>query len=830
MSEKYLDNNGKEYSQEAYKTIKIIEKECNIDWSDENALTDLIQLDLSSNQISDITPIEKLTNLTSLNLYNNQISDITPLEKLTNLTSLDLFKNDIANITPLEKLSNLTSLNLIGTQISDITPLEKLTNITSLELSNNQISDITPLEKLTNLTYLNLRDNQISDITPLGKLTNLIYLSLSYNKISDITPLKEFIKLDVEVKLKFDGKGGIVLEDNPIEEPPLEILSKGNKAIFEYLQSIEDKKQELNELKILFIGDGGAGKTSLIKKSLDNEFDTNENMTHGINILDRDIKVENKKIKAHFWDFGGQEMMHSTHQFFLSRRSLYVLVLDGRKEEDSEYWLNFIRSFGGNSPVLVVLNKIDDNESFELNRKFLQDKYPNIIDFYRTSCLDGRGVEEFYQALKSSILKVETISTTWGRSWLDVKEHIENLEENFINRDRFLSICKDCNVPTYSAQKVLSEFLDNLGIAIHFDKFNLNEIHTLKPEWVTDGVYKIITSKILSDNRGVLDIESISTLLNSNEYPSYTHKYIIELMKEFELCYSVDDKTILIPALLEVEEKEFNFDYYPSLRFELEYSFLPLSVMDKFIVKSHSDIKDKLRWRSGVVLEDKNNQTEAVIKVDNREKRIFIYVNGKQKRDLFAVVRKRFNEINSTFKEIKIDEWIPLPSYPKNLVKYKHLIGLEQMGEEYYISGELGKKFEVSKLLNGIERAESRKNITINNLNGEIKVDDNSIKIGGNNSGVANTGNNNTITQNITTTNNDLKELLENFKSEANEIIDVLPEDKKDDFKECADIVIKDVDKGKKSRFFDGSIEGLVDTSKSVGTVMKNLKPLLAFL
>jgi hypothetical protein len=45
--------------------------------------------------------------------------------------------------------------------------------------------------------------------------------------------------------------------------------------------------------------------------------------------------------------------MHATHQFFLSKRSLYILVLDGRKEEDAEYWLKHIESFGGDSPVLM---------------------------------------------------------------------------------------------------------------------------------------------------------------------------------------------------------------------------------------------------------------------------------------------------------------------------------------------------------------------------------------------------------------------------------------------------------------------------------------------
>jgi hypothetical protein len=58
------------------------------------------------------------------------------------------------------------------------------------------------------------------------------------------------------------------------------------------------------------------------------------------------------------------------------------LVLDGRKEEDAEYWLKHIESFGGSSPVLIVLNKIDEHPSFDVNRKHLLDKYQGIVGFY----------------------------------------------------------------------------------------------------------------------------------------------------------------------------------------------------------------------------------------------------------------------------------------------------------------------------------------------------------------------------------------------------------------------------------------------------------------
>ena len=163
------------------------------------SLTNLTCLELHGNPISDITPLQSLTNLTSLTVSCGRISDLTPLQSLTNLTSLTVSCDRISDLTPLQSLTNLTSLTLLlNNQISDITPLQFLTNLTELNLYHNyQISDITALQSLTNLTRLTLFDNQISDITALQSLTNLTSLDLRPNQISDITPLQSLTNLTV---------------------------------------------------------------------------------------------------------------------------------------------------------------------------------------------------------------------------------------------------------------------------------------------------------------------------------------------------------------------------------------------------------------------------------------------------------------------------------------------------------------------------------------------------------------------------------------------------------------------------------------------------------
>ncbi|MFM6396708.1 leucine-rich repeat domain-containing protein, partial [Planktothrix sp.] len=106
---------------------------------------------------------------------------------LSQLTELYLESNQISDVSPLSSLTQLTDLYLDGNQISDISPLSSLTQLTNLDLSDNQISDISPLSSLTQLRNLHLNENKISDISPLSSLTQLIGLELYNDKISDIS-------------------------------------------------------------------------------------------------------------------------------------------------------------------------------------------------------------------------------------------------------------------------------------------------------------------------------------------------------------------------------------------------------------------------------------------------------------------------------------------------------------------------------------------------------------------------------------------------------------------------------------------------------------------
>jgi Leucine-rich repeat (LRR) protein len=155
----------------------------------------LTALNISENQISDISILSNLTGLQELYIRKNQVSDYSFLKKLTNLRHLDLGHNQIFNYRFLENLTELKSLVLNGNQISSISYLSNLTGLQKLDLGFNQITDISCLEKLTKLKSLTLSCNQISDIRCLENLTELQNLDLWYNQISDIRCLENLTGL-----------------------------------------------------------------------------------------------------------------------------------------------------------------------------------------------------------------------------------------------------------------------------------------------------------------------------------------------------------------------------------------------------------------------------------------------------------------------------------------------------------------------------------------------------------------------------------------------------------------------------------------------------------
>ena len=179
----------------------------------------LVTLNLSNNNIHDISPLIKVyfKNLRNLNLSHNFISDIEPLAQMNFpiLDKLKLSSNKIRNIDVLIKVpfAYLTYLNLSNNKISESSQALayiSLTNLLNLDLSHNLMKNLDGLNsaQYKNLTSLNVSDNDISNIDILKEVyfTELVQLSLSDNNIDNGYVFAEvpFIKLK-ELNLSYNN-------------------------------------------------------------------------------------------------------------------------------------------------------------------------------------------------------------------------------------------------------------------------------------------------------------------------------------------------------------------------------------------------------------------------------------------------------------------------------------------------------------------------------------------------------------------------------------------------------------------------------------------------
>ncbi len=448
--------------------------------------------------------------------------------------------------------------------------------------------------------------------------------------------------------------------------PPIEIINQGEEAIRNYYE--ERKKGEVNlyEAKLLLVGHGAVGKTSLMKRLIHNDYNNHESSTEGIDIKQWDLLSEDKKeLKINIWDFGGQDIYYSTHQFFLSKRSLYILVWDARIEKmmpnmaSFDYWLNIVSLLSQKSPILVVHSKVDERIK-RIDESLLLKHFPNIVGFYDVSAKTGTGIPELKKIIQTEIRKLSHIGETLPKAWLDIRNKLKQTNKEFISYEEYISICKKHKLNTRQALH-LSDFFHDLGIFLHFQRNDiLRNLIFIKPEWATNAVYKIIDTKEVVINFGKFSSSQLPDIWY--DYPENKYAFLIELMKKFEICYKLPEtNNYMVPELFPPSKPNINWDYTDNLHFEFRYKFMPAGIITRLIVRMHDYIRDNIYWFQGAVIE--REQTKAVVTSDILERHVKIKIKGKNKQDLFGIIRYEIERINKTLKQPYVELMTPCNCY-----------------------------------------------------------------------------------------------------------------------------------------------------------------------
>lgn len=622
----------------------------------------LIYLDASYNQLADVS-IQYLPSLKTLSLPNNQISQIE-LKSIPQLIILDLANNQLQSIAKCVNLDNLKILLLPNNSIWEIPNMEIFPNLEQISLRLNRIEVLdNSLSGCRNLELLDLSANNIKELKNIELLPKLRKLLLHTNKITDIRALLPFYQ-----RKTID----ITLDYNPLTSPPIEIVKAGVEAIEHYYQELDAGYQNIYEAKLLIIGEGGAGKTSLMRKLLDIDaaLPTEDEVTHGIDIKALKFLLSNgEEFKINIWDFGGQEIYKLTHLFFLTKQSLYVVVDDSRKdarpiyEDGLYYWLETAKMFAGNSPLLIVQNEKGDSVK-NIDMSEAQKIYSRVLDKKETNLATGRGVKDIIATIQHYIQMLPHIGARIPKSWWAIRLELERMKYkriHYIGLYQYLEICKKYGIHDRQKALALSQYAHDLGVFLHFQGHSLlSKTIILDNEWLTRAVYAILDSDAISRKKGRplrIDLESV---WDCSEYQGM-YSDLLALMEEFELCYAIEDshQHYLIPQMLPYADGA-NCERFAQLTVQLRYSGVVADgLLARYIVRIHDYIKDDNQvWKNRVLLEYRS-ETHAEIEYQKRDKTIWIRLWGKHCRDFMIILLEHWDSLHRRYENIQFKKLLP---------------------------------------------------------------------------------------------------------------------------------------------------------------------------
>ena len=572
-------------------------------------------------------------------------------------------------------------LNLSGNKIADGAFLKELKGLSLLNLSGNKIADGAFLKELKGLSTLDLSENKIADYSFLKELKGLVTLHLSRNKTLSLSVVTEVPNL---ITLRLNETTVSDLPENYTDTFYSDI-----EGIRSYYRQKLKKTDTLHEAKVLFVGEPEAGKTSLMKRLSKPGYKIDpaikEHSTLGITIhWDWSFDFpnpQNRKFKAHLWDFGGQQIQYYIHQFFLTEDALYILVLDDRKEAPNiDYWFRIIHLLGRGSPVLVVRNRknIDAATGFDWNK--YQNRYKNDIKTLVYEDIDLVNEDNRFpyieNQIKELLLQLGHVGKELPASWMSIREEMINIKgRNHITVTDFQLICRRYDLTEEVDQLAICNYLNTLGILLHFrNDASLAGTIFVNPQWISGAVYMILSDRDIEATHGRFE----KTQLYNKWSTAYSYEeknMLLTLMQkaEFDLIYKVDnsesDATFIAPILLsDVAPAAANsWQRKGTLCFRYRYKFMPMGIITRIIVRLNDLIVDCAGedqvWKSGVILE--KDGCTALVKTDISHEGlniIDISIQGDRlsAKDFLAHIRGTIDAVHKqSFKDMDVELLVP---------------------------------------------------------------------------------------------------------------------------------------------------------------------------
>ncbi|MFE9658855.1 COR domain-containing protein [Streptomyces sp. NPDC005955] len=636
----------------------------------------LQELDVAFNQLERLPDsLSRLTSLASLKATGNTLETLPPdLDGLTSLRSLRLGRNRLSALP--EDIGRLGHLVFLSVHANRLTGLphsfRHLTDLHSLLIWDNPLCSVPPqIAELTTLTNLDLTHCGLTEVPGwLGHLPQLINLILDQNRLTELPVSLGHLRRSARL-----GLAG-----NPLTTPPPEIVAAGTPAVLSFLRDLDADAVRQWSSKVVVVGEGRVGKTSLLKALRGEDHDPHEDSTHGLTVgrlalphpspPDPDRPVT---MRLATWDFGGQEIYHATHQFFLTDRSLFLLLWAaqiGWEASKLHYWLDMIKARAPHAPVLLVATHLGPRPP-DLPLSALRETYPGlIIGSMSADSASGQGVDEVRERVRQEVARLPLMGATWPRTWLRAADAVRAHPEKHISPEQLNDLLAGAGVRDASHQDSLAAALHSLGDLLSYpDDEELCDLVVLRPQWLTGYISRVLDSEEVLREGGLFRHAYGHTLWQ--DVDRSLRRHFVRMMENFDLSYRTVDKTAsLVVELLPWEPPEYTaeWDRYGGgpgqreLRLRYRLHTVPPGIPTWFIAREHR-FSTPVRWRSGALLKHADGEHAALITVDRHAKSAELRVRGPYPQDFFAVLKDGFEQTLLRYPGLDITRLVPCPHH-----------------------------------------------------------------------------------------------------------------------------------------------------------------------
>lgn len=544
---------------------------------------------------------------------------------------------------------------------------------------------------MNHLISINISDNLLTILPDeISQLTNLKDLDISFNRL---------VALPTSLGYMSNLKS-LKLNNNPFKTPPPEIVKAGLRTILGYLRDLDTGSESIYRTKIMMVGQENIGKTTLLKAikkyrhqkwtpkrtsikptistdgidiaewtievQLDNERDSMKPLSRATSFIGSRLSTQEdsskKMVSISAWDFAGQEIYYTTHQFFLSQRSIFILVWDLRYDEEAckvSYWLQSIRSRTKNCPVVIVGTHADElsnpeeahSKAEKVRRKY-QKRFPFIKASFGISCKHEADIQNLVSKIKDIIRDLPYIGEMVPKCYNEMERLIkkEAMDSKIGRQDNppirsiseLVKLGSYCNILSVDKLKRCIKFLHDIGSLIYFDdpSIALGDLVVIEPQFLTNVMSTIITTKN-NIKDGIMNKSMFPIIWRPPQFPESIHNILINLLEKFEIVFLLpvslraklghkrnivakiktdniselekeasEDLDILVPCILPLEKPEFDLYWIgydlSKIQFDRYYKFdfVPKGFFSRLIIRClHFVDSVSVYWRHGLIAE-----------------------------------------------------------------------------------------------------------------------------------------------------------------------------------------------------------------------------------